>query len=480
MEREYYIWTAGASTVRVYLAADVIARLRDAAAPDPPDSERVRVEIGGILLGHRESDDSVSIDAFELVRSEYRRGMTFTLSATDKRKLGQQIRAAHRGLQPVGSFRTHLRQGLYMDRYDFDLMSEHFPASTDVMLLIRQTDWHAGFFVWEEGDICRQKSYAEFPFDAAALPLIAHKGIEAVKPQATMATQQTPAPALLSTQKVPTLMKVGLVAATAGLAAVLAFYTHEHRAPNTPNTTLPPVSLTSNRTDPPRVVALNPPVDPDISTPDINQPHNQYELHVKIPAKPSPFAKPKPRTEAAFVPVQPPPPHQPATLPQPATPPESLQPIPTASNTPPPIVAPTVLRPLPPTLVSEVSLEPTQPGVLRRGIHRVPVLNLFDRNHYRSGSDFSPARPVRQVKPRLPEELQGDNESHPDVAVKVWIDDTGQVTKAELLSDDVAPQIAQIASNAAYKWTFAPARLSDKPVSSEMMMHFRFVPKQNY
>jgi TonB family protein len=133
-----------------------------------------------------------------------------------------------------------------------------------------------------------------------------------------------------------------------------------------------------------------------------------------------------------------------------------------------------------PTFISEVSLEPSQPGILRRGIHHVPVLNLFGRHNYKSGSDFAPARPVREVRPRLPEDAQQEGPQHPDVDIKVWIDDTGQVTKAELLSDHVDPEIADVASNAACKWTFEPARLSDRPVSSEMVMHFRFVPKQSY
>jgi TonB family protein len=103
------------------------------------------------------------------------------------------------------------------------------------------------------------------------------------------------------------------------------------------------------------------------------------------------------------------------------------------------------------------------------------VLNLLERHNYKSGSSFAPARPVREVKPKLP-----DAPEHPIVDVKVWIDETGQVTKTELLSDHVDPDVAEVASNAAGKWTFQPAKLSDRPVSSEMVMHFRFVPKQNY
>src|SRR5258708_2274373 len=107
MQRQQYLWTAGASTVSVAFAPDVITRLRQAAIITDA------AEIGGILLGHRQSDDHIEVVDFELLPSEHRRGSTFTLSPTDRKKLVQRLRASHRGLQNVGSFRTHLRQGLY-------------------------------------------------------------------------------------------------------------------------------------------------------------------------------------------------------------------------------------------------------------------------------------------------------------------------------------------------------------------------------
>jgi len=128
-------------------------------------------------------------------------------------------------------------------------------------------------------------------------------------------------------------------------------------------------------------------------------------------------------------------------------------------------------------MVSVVSLEPSEPGVISRSINHIPVLNLLQRNKYKAGDKFSPARPVRQVRPRLPADLQGDQANTQPVDVKVWIDPSGQVTKAELLSDRTTPEVADITSTAALKWTFEPARLSDHPVSSEMVMHFRFAPK---
>lgn len=478
MERQYYLWTAGGSTVSVAFAADVMTRLREAACTGET------AEIGGFLLGRRESDDRITIDDFELFPSEHRRGMTFTLSQSDRKRLGQRLRASHNGLQAVGSFRTHLRQGLYMDQYDFDLMSAQFAAPSDVMLLIRPHDWQAGLFAWEEGDIHRQKSYREFCFDPAVLPMTVLAtepliGFDAPpppqEPRPSVVHNTPPAPAA---PLLPTLGKVGLVTATLGLAGVLAFYAHEHYAPTSvlaKSEIVQPQPAYHQSVTPPDV-DVHAPVDPDLRHGDADL----SEMHVKMPplsSRPSPFApaRREKQTEPSAIPRQ----AQPGTentaqLPTPPAPP----PIQSAVNLPPPMVAPLILTPPRLPLVSVVSVEPAEPGLLSRGINHVPVLNLLQRHNYKAGDKFSPARPVRRVKPRLPTELEHGEAPPSPVDVKVWIDKSGQVTKAELLSDNSDPEVSDIAANAALKWTFEPARLSDRPVSSEMVMHFRFAPQQ--
>jgi TonB family protein len=481
MDRQYYLWTAGGSTVSVAFSPTFMKRLKQAAETSD------HTEVGGILLGLQQSTDEITVEDFELLPSEHRRGATFTLSQADRKKLGQRLRARHQGLEPVGSFRTHVRQGLYMDQYDFDLMSSHFAGPNDIMLLVRPTDWTAGVFVWEEGDIHRQKSYGEFPFDPAALQLT---GI-ALDPVSPSSQPNTPAAQAVIKSKaavtaaprkrnsawsgtvMPTLAKVAVVAATFGLVAVLAHFAHEHHAPATTAAAAQvlPISLP---VDPPATGTVNPPVDPALPNSDLS------EMHVKL-------APPDKRPTALGQPVNRPDPNSTPALStsasnrptfdaQSATPPTTLPPLQTAMNLPPEI-APMMLRPTPPTLVSVVSLQPSEPGLVSRSINRIPVINLLQRHKYKAGENFVAAKPVRQVKPKLPADLELDDSS-PTVDVKVWIDKSGQVTKAELLSDQAQPEVADIASNAALKWTFEPARVSDHAVSSEMVMHFRFAPKQ--
>jgi len=58
------------------------------------------------------------------------------------------------------------------------------------------------------------------------------------------------------------------------------------------------------------------------------------------------------------------------------------------------------------------------------------------------------------------------------VDVKAFIDDTGIVTRVQLLTK--GSDYAEAALNAARQWQFTPARKHDKPVASEMVLHFRF------
>jgi TonB family protein len=56
--------------------------------------------------------------------------------------------------------------------------------------------------------------------------------------------------------------------------------------------------------------------------------------------------------------------------------------------------------------------------------------------------------------------------------VKVFIDDAGNVTRAQVLSK--RSDLASAALSAARQWQFTPARKHDRPVSSEMVLHFSF------
>jgi len=57
------------------------------------------------------------------------------------------------------------------------------------------------------------------------------------------------------------------------------------------------------------------------------------------------------------------------------------------------------------------------------------------------------------------------------VDVKVFIDESGNVTRAQALTK--GGDLASAALSAARQWQFTPARKRGKPVASEMLLHFR-------
>ena len=60
------------------------------------------------------------------------------------------------------------------------------------------------------------------------------------------------------------------------------------------------------------------------------------------------------------------------------------------------------------------------------------------------------------------------------MAVRVAIDDQGNVWDADLLTKDIDSQLGLSSVEAAKRWRFEPARVDDKPVGSNMVVRFHF------
>jgi hypothetical protein len=485
MEHLYYHWSAGGATVSVDLDSELITRLREATQES---SGTTGWEVGGILLGSRISDEQITVSDFEIVTSEHRRGMTFTLSPADRKRLDKLLRQEQKGKTIIGGFRTHRRPGLFMDQYDFDLMARYFPSPTDVMLLIRPKDWCAGFFVWEEGDIRRQKSYLEFSFSPALLPLkprpepveksdVPITPAPELSPLPPAAPVSTPPRVLLSIGRLPILARVGLIFATLGLVGVLAFYAHQKFTPSTLASSTPPVR-------PQPALAKTAPA--SITDP--------YEFHVKLPdaERPSPFVEPQmpiePQTADPPIPKRAKLTHKKVlALPEPrkspvAPHPEVTPQLPAA----PPISRPVEVASITPAIASHslprlgitpvVSVEPAPPSAFSRGFSHVPLLGLGEKHKLKARENFQPAKPIHEVRPKLPLALQQQLQSGKQIDVKIWINDQGVVTKAELPSQAAKSEVGDLSAHAALQWKFHPAQLEEKPVASEMVLHFHFVP----
>jgi len=110
-----------------------------------------------------------------------------------------------------------------------------------------------------------------------------------------------------------------------------------------------------------------------------------------------------------------------------------------------------------------VSYETPRPGVFRRALHKIEGTGEVD------SAAFVPPSPIRKVAPIKPADAGAETGS---VDVKVFIDDSGNVSRALALTK--GNRLATLAAlSAARQWQFTPARKHDKPVPSEMVLHFR-------
>ena len=108
-----------------------------------------------------------------------------------------------------------------------------------------------------------------------------------------------------------------------------------------------------------------------------------------------------------------------------------------------------------------MSYEAPRASAIRRALRKISSLGASDSD------SFVPPSPIRKVAPALPgRDAQGS------VDVKVYIDESGGVSRAQLLTKN--SDLAGPSLDAARQWHFSPALKRNTPVPSEMVLHFRF------
>jgi TonB family protein len=532
-----YTWEDPGSSIRIQISLDLVERLA-AAMQEGLGTGARGIEIGGILLGRRlpGSQRAVLIEDFELAPCQHLRGASYTLSPKERENLGARL-ARHEPERVAGYFRSHTRPGLYLDQDDFATISGYFPDPSNVFLVVRPSaegPATGGFFFWEEGDINRKSTYRQFAFDRAQLEAgVSRTGLRPAAPAAAKHSV-VPEPATQARYRVPPVSWLA-VPAIAGVFLAAGLFVSRNHASKQPQTVVPAavraprqpeLSLDVERTGDALRVRWDPnlpavrqaalgvlwitdggqqfrrELDPQelaegstTYTPvsnDVNfelrifaltdQTNKSFEEIAPAPAptqvagseappgapaasrpvpealgKPSPFrasrAKrpripvPAPVTAARALPhVEPPPP-----LPAERHPAELAGALPFHS-----------LPSLPPAPEAAVSYETPRASAFRRALRKISPFGDPD-----APDAFVPPAPIRKVSPAVP-----DGDAQGSVDVKVYIDESGKVSRAQLLTKD--SDLADAALNAARQWHFTPARKRDKPVPSEMVLHFRF------
>src|SRR5580658_1682276 len=448
-----YIWEDPGDSIMIQVGLDVVERLGAAVQQGLGAGSRGN-EIGGILLGRALPGyrRAVLIEDFEPMPCEHLRGASYTLSPKDRRVLGARL-ARRAPRQVVGYFRSHTRPGMYLDQDDYAVFSQYFPEGWQVCLLVRpSTEGPAmgGFFFWEDGEVDRRSTYRQFPFDSVRLaegnyPITGEKPAVAEAPRP--APVLVPKPEARAPRKLPPLPWV-VVPVIAVLFLIAGLFVSENQALTHATAAAkasPPVEPLLPEPVARAVSTRRPPVAPEVAAP-------APEPVAQTPAPAMPTATKKPLRKAVVAP--------PVTV--------ARAPVHEIEQ-PPALAAPTQLEPkLPSVLHSraiaapppevDVSYESPHAGVIRRALHKIEGAD----------GDFVPPSPTRKVLPRKPAESGVEARQ---VDVKVFIDESGNVTRAQALTK--GGDLATAALSAARQWQFTPARKRGKPVASEMLLHFR-------
>ena len=121
--------------------------------------------------------------------------------------------------------------------------------------------------------------------------------------------------------------------------------------------------------------------------------------------------------------------------------------------------------------VGTATFEAARPARLQRMLGKVPGLRRI-RQSPDSVEGYVAPRPARQISMMLPPEaravLTGGT-----MDLKASVDESGRVTRVQLLSPK-DEELVRLAAYAANAWPFVPAKVNDKAVPSEVILHFTF------
>src|SRR5579884_4381188 len=175
----------------------VLDGIRDESVEGLKKLAKGGVEIGGVLFGLR-SSTGTRVLAYRSLACEHRFGPSFILSDKDEQLLHAMLDTAHdeklRGLEPVGWYVSHCRQGFTLTDRDTVLFDSHFmhPGDVAIVLMPEKTRRaRAGFFVRRaDGDLKTDGCSREL-----VLPGVVEVAL-AAKPAESAARAIVPAPAV--------------------------------------------------------------------------------------------------------------------------------------------------------------------------------------------------------------------------------------------------------------------------------------------
>jgi hypothetical protein len=120
-----------------------------------------------------------------------------------------------------------------------------------------------------------------------------------------------------------------------------------------------------------------------------------------------------------------------------------------------------------------VAAQTVQSSFLGHIVTAVPIIKKL-RQH----SDFVPPIAIRPYSPEIPANVRQELKEEVSVDVKVYVNSSGAVQYAELLSNGTGARrdIASIAVFESRRWKFHPALVGGQPSEGEVILHYRFSP----
>ncbi len=168
---EYYRWQPEGQPIAVDLQYGIVDKLLIEIMKGFGSVPRRGAEVGGLLLGTSENTDgkvNITVREFQPVACEHAGGPSFTLSEKDMQGFVSAVEQNREGLEVVGQYRSHTREGLGMSNDDIHLMDQHLPGDGKILLLVKPFATRvssAGIFFRENGEFLRtDASHLEFPF----------------------------------------------------------------------------------------------------------------------------------------------------------------------------------------------------------------------------------------------------------------------------------------------------------------------------
>jgi hypothetical protein len=114
--------------------------------------------------------------------------------------------------------------------------------------------------------------------------------------------------------------------------------------------------------------------------------------------------------------------------------------------------------------------ELAKPNLLRRVIHKLPRLRKYPPG---GGSEFVPPRPIHEIQLVLPPGRVLALAQEQQIDLKASIDASGRVIRVEALTPR-DEELVTLAAYAARDWKFEPAKLDERAVPEEVILHFHF------